>query len=101
MLRPSVICCGVADTRAVVRLTAREHRNNLSSRPQRPQFFPTRIFCESGGRGVEGPDVRRVTQLIERNGPTWEDLAADWGRPFKLIKRNPANTPDNRSLHAG
>ncbi len=51
----------------------------VSSRPERPAFFrphllpshrcviptgasalfPTRIFCESGGRGVEGPAVRR------------------------------------------
>ncbi len=24
--------------------------------------------------------------LIESNNPTWEDLAADWGKPFKLRK---------------
>ncbi len=30
--------------------------------------------------------------LIERENPTWEDLAADWGKPVKLINRNPANT---------
>ena len=39
--------------------------------------------------------------LIERENPTWEDLAADWGKPVKLIKRNPANAEDSRSLHAG
>jgi len=39
--------------------------------------------------------------LIERENPTWEDLAADWGKPMKLIKRNLANTEDSRSLHAG
>ncbi|MFZ0795912.1 MAG: hypothetical protein WAM65_19255, partial [Candidatus Korobacteraceae bacterium] len=27
--------------------------------------------------------------LIERENPTWEDLAADWGKPVKLIRRNP------------
>jgi putative endonuclease len=31
--------------------------------------------------------------LIERENPTWEDLAADWGKPVKLIKRNPAGCP--------
>ena len=39
--------------------------------------------------------------LIERENPTWEDLAADWGKPVKLIKRNPANATASRSLHAG
>jgi putative endonuclease len=24
--------------------------------------------------------------LIEHDNPTWEDLAADWGKPFKLKK---------------
>jgi putative endonuclease len=24
--------------------------------------------------------------LIKSNNPTWEDLAADWGKPFKLRK---------------
>ena len=38
--------------------------------------------------------------LIERENPTWEDLAADWGKPVKLVKRNPANSTDSRSLHS-
>ena len=29
--------------------------------------------------------------LIERENSTWEDLAADWGKPVKLIHRNPAS----------
>src|SRR5579883_41318 len=28
---------------------------SLSSRAERPRFFPTRIFCGLGGRAVEGP----------------------------------------------
>jgi putative endonuclease len=28
--------------------------------------------------------------LIERDNPTWEDLAADWGKPFKLKKADPS-----------
>ena len=43
----------------------------------------------------------KKTWLIERENPTWEDLAGDWGKPVKLIKRNPANPADSRSLHAG
>jgi putative endonuclease len=43
----------------------------------------------------------KKTWLIERENPTWEDLAADWGKPVKLTRRNPANTADSRSLHAG
>ena len=38
--------------------------------------------------------------LIERENPTWEDLAADWGKPVKLIKRDLANATDSRSLHS-
>jgi len=38
--------------------------------------------------------------LIERENPTWEDLAADWGKPVKMIKRNPADATDSRSLHS-
>jgi len=29
--------------------------------------------------------------LIEGENPTWEDLAADWGKPVKLTWRDPAN----------
>ena len=29
--------------------------------------------------------------LIERENPTWEDLAAGWGKPVKLIRRNTAD----------
>jgi len=29
--------------------------------------------------------ARRVA-LIERDNPTWEDLAADWGKPIELLK---------------
>ncbi len=29
--------------------------------------------------------------LIERENPTWEDLAADWGKPVQLTLRNPAD----------
>jgi len=29
--------------------------------------------------------AKRVA-LIERGNPTWEDLAADWGKPIKLLK---------------
>ena len=39
--------------------------------------------------------------LIERENPTWEDPAADLGKPVKLRRRNPANATDSRSLHAG
>ena len=28
--------------------------------------------------------------LIERENPTWEDLAADWGKPVKLKLTHPA-----------
>jgi len=38
--------------------------------------------------------------LIERENPTWEDLAADRGQPVKLVKRDLANATDNRSLHS-
>jgi len=38
--------------------------------------------------------------LIERENPTWEDLAEDWGKPVKLITRNPTNTTDSRSPSA-
>jgi len=39
--------------------------------------------------------------LIERDNPTWEDLAADWGRPLKPLKHNSATATASRSLHAG
>jgi len=29
--------------------------------------------------------ARRVA-LIERDNPTWDDLAADWGKPIELLK---------------
>ena len=29
--------------------------------------------------------ARRVA-LIERDNPTWDDLADDWGKPFELLK---------------
>ncbi len=38
--------------------------------------------------------------LVERENPTWEDLAADWDKPVKLTRRNPANSTDSRSLHS-
>ena len=34
--------------------------------------------------------ARRVA-LIERDNPTWDDLAADWGKPIELLK--PAVAP--------
>ena len=37
--------------------------------------------------------------LIERENPTWEDLAADWGKPVKLTRRDPSIPTDSRSLH--
>jgi hypothetical protein len=36
----------------------RSHLIDVSSRAERPQFFPTRVLCESGGRVVEGPAFR-------------------------------------------
>jgi putative endonuclease len=35
---------------------------------------------------VKGWDRAKRVALIERDNPTWEDLAADWGKPVKLIK---------------
>ena len=34
--------------------------------------------------------------LIERENPTWEDLAADWGKPVKLTRRDPATTGEQQ-----
>jgi len=39
--------------------------------------------------------------LIERENPTWEDLAAEWGKPARLQFHDPAGATENRSLRSG
>ena len=35
---------------------------------------------------VKGWDRAKRVALIERENPTWEDLAEDWGKPIELLK---------------
>ena len=35
---------------------------------------------------IKGWDRAKRVALIERENPTWDDLAADWGKPMGLLK---------------
>ena len=35
---------------------------------------------------IKGWDRAKRVALIERENPTWDDLAADWGKPIELLK---------------
>ena len=36
---------------------------------------------------IKGWDRAKRVALIERDNPTWEDLAADWGKPIPPVER--------------
>jgi putative endonuclease len=35
---------------------------------------------------IKGLDRAKRVALIERENPTWDDLAEDWGKPIELLK---------------
>jgi len=35
---------------------------------------------------IKGLDRAKRVALIERENPTWDDLAHDWGKPIQLLK---------------
>src|SRR5271157_1323886 len=35
---------------------------------------------------IKGWDRAKRVALIEHENPTWDDLAADWGKPIELLK---------------
>jgi len=35
---------------------------------------------------IKGWDRAKRVALIERENPTWDDLAQDWGKPIELLK---------------
>ena len=35
---------------------------------------------------IKGLDRAKRVALIERENPTWDDLADDWGKPIELLK---------------
>ena len=47
------------------------------------QFVQEAIHRE---KEIKGLDRAKRVALIERDNPTWDDLADDWGKPIKLLK---------------
>ena len=47
------------------------------------QFIQEAIHRE---KEIKGQDRAKRVALIERENPTWDDLADDWGKPIKLLK---------------
>ena len=47
------------------------------------QFVQAAIHRE---KEIKGQDRAKRVALIERENPTWDDLADDWGKPIKLLK---------------
>ena len=50
---------------------------------ERFQFVQNAIHRE---KKIKGWDRAKRVGLIERNNPTWDDLADDWGKPIELLK---------------
>ena len=50
---------------------------------ERFQYIGTAIRRE---KEIKGWDRAKRVALIERENPTWDDLAADWGKPIELLK---------------
>jgi putative endonuclease len=47
------------------------------------QYVQTAIRRE---KQIKGWDRAKRLALIERENPTWEDLAAEWGEPIEPLK---------------
>ena len=62
--------------------TQRYHINRLAYYEQF-QFVQNAIHRE---KEIKGLDRAKRVALIERENPTWDDLADDWGKPIKLLK---------------
>ena len=49
---------------------------------------------------IKGWDRAKRVALIERDNPTWDDLAHDWGKPTELLKPVVAPTKADPSLRS-
>jgi len=77
---------------------ARVVRHKAGEKPGFTQKYRINRLVWYEGFGLVGDAIARETEikgwrrekkvkLIEESNPTWEDLAADWGKPFVLQRR--------------